>query len=181
MDNRIDLDLYQVVYEKAGINYSCYSKVLPGCTSAGSTLILCKEHMQDAIEIHLSGLRDDGIEVKIDPKGNVFWHNKKGLHRDNDLPAIEWRDGVRKEWYKNGLLHRVSGYALIDINGNKEWYRKGMLHRDNDLPAIEKISGVKFWYKHGIKHRDIGPAVVYKNVAKEFWINGVRVESSKDY
>ena len=176
MNDKIDLDLYSIIYEKTGMGYSSYSKVLPGCTSSGFTKSECENHMRDAIKLHLEGLRADGVEVKIDPRGNVFWHNKFGLHRDNDLPAIEWKDGIRKEWFKNGKRHRVGGYALIDIDGDKEWYRKGMLHRNNDLPAVEFSNGIKKWYKDGVKHRESGPAVIHTNGVGEFWIDGVRVQ-----
>ena len=175
----MDLGLYNIDYEETDTGYSCYSKVLPGCASAGSTRIECESHMREAIQLHLEGLLADGIRVKIDPKGSVFWHNKTGLHRDNDLPAIEWKDGIRKEWYKHGELHRVKGYAVIDIDENKEWYRKGVLHRTRDLPAVERSTGSKYWYKNGIKHRKNGPAVILANGAEEFWIDGVRVGSKE--
>ena len=58
------------------------------------------------------------------------YKNDKGqLHRDNDLPAIEW------------------------TNGNKEWYFNGKRHRNNNLPAIEYVNGYKAWYVNGQFHR----------------------------
>ena len=44
-----------------------------------------------------------------------------------------------KKWYKDGVLHRDNDLPAIEFaNGNKEWYQNGNLHRDNDLPAIER-------------------------------------------
>ena len=176
----MDLELYDVVYEKISTGFSCFSRILLGCVSVGSTRVECENNMRDAIRLHLEGLREDDIEVRIDPKGSVFWHSVLfGLHRDGDLPAIEWKDGIRKEWYKKGLLHRVGGYALIDIDGNREWYKKGKLHRGGDLPAIEKVSGSKYWYINGKKHRENGPATILANGVEEFWIDGKKNKKEK--
>ena len=57
----------------------------------------------------------------IDNVGNKFWYKNGKLHRDGDLPAIEW------------------------ANGEKCWYKNGYRHRDNDLPALELIDGTKEW------------------------------------
>jgi len=47
---------------------------------------------------------DDGI---LDDNGNRYWFDKDGKrHRDNDLPAIIWKDGS-KFWFKHGQYIRV--------------------------------------------------------------------------
>jgi hypothetical protein len=72
------------------------------------------------------------------------------VHRDGDLPAIEWAYGD-KLWYISGKLHRDNDLPAIEYaNGTKFWYISGKLHRDNDLPAIEWADGSKFWYKNGL-------------------------------
>jgi len=39
---------------------------------------------------------------EIDQFGTQCWYNKDGkLHRENDMPAIIWKDGG-KSWYING-------------------------------------------------------------------------------
>jgi hypothetical protein len=85
--------------------------------------------------------------------GNKIWRNIKGeIHRDNDLPAIEWYDGS-KEWFINGKLHRDNDQPAVEYsNGNKMWYQGGRIHRDNDLPAII-YNGDKHWYKNGKRQR----------------------------
>ena len=74
-------------------------------------------------------------------------------HRDNDLPAIEYKDGSR-EWYQDGKLHRIGGPAYEDIDGTKYWYYYNMPHR-LDGPAIENKDGTKYWYKYGIEQKKI--------------------------
>ena len=95
----------------------------------------------------------------------------------NDLPAhytgiVEWENG-KKEWYKEGLLHREDGPAIEWESGTKEWYKEGLLHRV-DGPACEYSNGTKYWYKEGKKHREDGPAVEHADGAKEWWVEGTK-------
>lgn len=54
---------FLVVIEKAGTNYSAYSPDLPGCIASGKTREETEERMHEAIEMHIRGLREDGIPV----------------------------------------------------------------------------------------------------------------------
>jgi hypothetical protein len=79
------------------------------------------------------------------------WYNERGdLHRENDLPAIEYANGD-KLWYANGILHREGGPAISFINGYKEWWLHGELHRE-DGPAIEYSSGSKEWWVNNVQY-----------------------------
>jgi predicted RNase H-like HicB family nuclease len=51
---------YAVIIEWAGANYSAYVPDLPGCISTGRTLEEIKRNIQEAIEFHLEGMREDG-------------------------------------------------------------------------------------------------------------------------
>ena len=53
---------YLVVIEKAEGNYSAYVPDLPGCIAVGDTVDECETSIQEAIEFHIRGLREDGIE-----------------------------------------------------------------------------------------------------------------------
>lgn len=102
------------------------------------------------------------------------WYKNGKLHRDDDLPAIEYTDG-HKMWYKNDEIHRDGDLPAIEYaNGSKKWYKDGLLHRDGDLPAVEYYEdGDKMWYKNGVLHRDgDNPAIEY-TYKKEWWKNGV--------
>lgn len=76
-------------------------------------------------------------------------------------------------WYKNGLLHREDGPAIICNDGTQEWYIEGARHRE-DGAAIEYADGDKQWFMHGIPHRLDGPALDWKNSLNEqqWWIWG---------
>lgn len=52
---------YAVVIEKAQNNYSAYVPDLPGCIATGDTVAEVQESIRESIELHLSGMREDGI------------------------------------------------------------------------------------------------------------------------
>lgn len=54
---------YGIVIEKADGNYSAYVPDLPGCIAVGDTVEEVKQSIREAIQFHIEGLRDDGIEV----------------------------------------------------------------------------------------------------------------------
>ncbi len=84
-------------------------------------------------------------ECKVFDDRKEWWVNGK-IHRDADLPAVEWVNG-HKEWWVNGQRHRDADRSAIEFsNGTKAWYKNGLLHRDADLPAIEYADGTKRWY-----------------------------------
>lgn len=54
---------YAIVIEKAGVNFSAYVPDLPGCIATGGTLAETEQEIRQAIELHLNGLREDGIPI----------------------------------------------------------------------------------------------------------------------
>jgi predicted RNase H-like HicB family nuclease len=54
---------YLIVIENAGSNYSAYSPDLPGCATTGATVEQTKGNMEEAIEFHLEGLREEGLSI----------------------------------------------------------------------------------------------------------------------
>ncbi len=54
---------YAVVIEKAEGNYSVYVPDLPGCVATGGTREEAEREIRDAIQFHLEGLREDGVEI----------------------------------------------------------------------------------------------------------------------
>ncbi len=77
----------------------------------------------------------NGVECQIDSDGSKFWYQDGKLHRDNDLPAVEWADGSRS------------------------WYKDGKHHRDNGLPAIIRSDGECYWLVDG---KPVPPPAWYK-------------------
>ena len=54
---------YAVVIERAELNYSAYVPDLPGCIATGPSVPEVQEAIRDAIELHLAGMRQDGITI----------------------------------------------------------------------------------------------------------------------
>ena len=54
---------YAIVIEQAGGNYSAYVPDFPGCIATGATIEEVEQQLREAIEFHLEGMREDGIEV----------------------------------------------------------------------------------------------------------------------
>ncbi len=54
---------YAIVIERAGANYAAYVPDLPGCVATGETVEETERLLREAIELHVAGMRADGLEV----------------------------------------------------------------------------------------------------------------------
>lgn len=69
-------------------------------------------------------------------------------------------------WYKDGILHNLSGPAKIETYTNgyslTEWYFKGKLHNSSGPAKIYQApyTCVKSWFLYGKLHNSSGPAVI---------------------
>jgi len=54
---------YAIVIEKAPSNYSAYVPDLPGCVATGATVEETELLLREAIELHLEGMREDGLLI----------------------------------------------------------------------------------------------------------------------
>lgn len=54
---------YAMIIEPGERNYSAYLPDLPGCIATGKTLDELRENMSRAIELHLEGMREDGLPI----------------------------------------------------------------------------------------------------------------------
>ena len=74
--------------------------------------------------------------VRVDEYGTIRWY-KEGtniLHREGDLPAIEYRD-CGKVWYQDGKCHRETGPAIEHSGGRKEWSLDGIIYTETGFNA----------------------------------------------
>jgi predicted RNase H-like HicB family nuclease len=56
---------YAVVIERAASNCAAYAPDLPGCIASGATVAEVEAAMRDAIQLHLEGMREDGLAVPV--------------------------------------------------------------------------------------------------------------------
>ena len=61
---------YAIVVEKAKSNYAAYVPDLPGCVATGATVEETERRLREAIEVHIQGLREDGLPV-LEPSSVV--------------------------------------------------------------------------------------------------------------
>lgn len=54
---------FLIVIEKAAGNYSAYSPDLPGCVATGKTKEAVEANMQEAIRMHLEGMKEDNLPI----------------------------------------------------------------------------------------------------------------------
>ena len=60
---------FLIIIEDAGANFSAYSPALPGCAATGATRVDAESNMYDAIQMHIEGLREDGLPI---PQSTAF-------------------------------------------------------------------------------------------------------------
>jgi predicted RNase H-like HicB family nuclease len=63
---------YLIVIEPTGTGFSSYSPDLPGCVSTGPTREECEVNMQEAIEFHVEGLREEHEPVPTPGSSAAF-------------------------------------------------------------------------------------------------------------
>ena len=54
---------YAIVVERAKSNFAAYVPDLPGCVATGRTVKETERRLREAIELHVRGLREDGLPV----------------------------------------------------------------------------------------------------------------------
>jgi predicted RNase H-like HicB family nuclease len=54
---------YVMIIETGKKNYSAYLPDLPGCIATGKTVEEVRQRMREAIELHLAGMREDGLPI----------------------------------------------------------------------------------------------------------------------
>lgn len=63
---------YAIVIERDGHNYGGYVPDLPGCIATGATVEETEQLLREAIELHVAGLREDGLQVP-EPSSVVYY------------------------------------------------------------------------------------------------------------
>lgn len=54
---------FAIVIEKAQSNFAGYVPDLPGCIATGATVAETESLLREAIELHLEGMREDGLPI----------------------------------------------------------------------------------------------------------------------
>ena len=143
-DYTLPIDLITYVILKH-ISYFELDSILPcfKLTSKESAIIKYKIYKQRLTITKRK--KQDITEYRIEGK----------LHREGDLPAIEYFNGT-KMWYKNNMRHRENDLpAILYAGGGKVWHLNGKVRRNNNLPEIEYANGDKFYYTGWVINDDL--------------------------
>ena len=54
---------YAIVVERTERNFAAYVPDLPGCVATGATVEETERLLREAIELHIAGMREDGLPV----------------------------------------------------------------------------------------------------------------------
>jgi predicted RNase H-like HicB family nuclease len=54
---------YAIILEPCGSNWSAHVPDLPGCVATGTSIDETRARLREAIEMHLAGLREDGLPI----------------------------------------------------------------------------------------------------------------------
>ncbi len=54
---------YAIVIEKGLDNFGAYVPDLPGCVATGATVEATEHLLREAIELHLDGMKQDGLPI----------------------------------------------------------------------------------------------------------------------
>jgi len=65
----MNMHRFLIIIEDAGANFSAYSPDLPGCAATGPTRADAEANMYGAIQMHIEGLREDGLPI---PESTAF-------------------------------------------------------------------------------------------------------------
>ena len=72
------------VVERAPHNYAAYAPEVPGCVSTGKTVQETLKNMQEALQLHLEGMVEDGDELPLSAEPDDEAHF---VEVEVDMPA----------------------------------------------------------------------------------------------
>ncbi len=119
--------------------------------------------------------RDD--EPAIKNRHYTIWARNGNIHKDGDLPAIEWLNSG-KQWWKNGKRHRETGPAVIWDGQETYWLDGKQLTKEEweverKIVKKEKFAFAGYFLENAtIYYQDVektiigredGPAIVSDN------------------
>lgn len=78
-----------VILEKSEDNYSAYIPELDGCIATGDTLDKVKQRIEEALDFHLAGMKEEGLDIP-----EVFQNDYKLTYKIDIESLFNWFSGV---------------------------------------------------------------------------------------
>lgn len=88
----------------------------------------------------------------------------------------KWKEKLFKNnWLNQKKSEFVTNGIKIWADGQIDYYKNDLLHRE-DGPAVVTARGTVYWMQNGLKHRVNGPAIIHSYGDEEWWINGYQIK-----
>jgi len=78
-----------VILEKSENNYSAYIPALDGCVATGDSLDATKQRIVEAVEFHLDGMKEEGLEIPESFQNDYHFSYKIDIES-----LFDWFSGV---------------------------------------------------------------------------------------
>ncbi|HOF19699.1 MAG TPA: type II toxin-antitoxin system HicB family antitoxin [Bacteroidales bacterium] len=78
-----------VILERSENNYSAYIPDLDGCVATGETIDQVKEHIKEAVEFHLDGMKEEGLDIP-----EALQNDYNFVYKIDVESLFEWFSGV---------------------------------------------------------------------------------------
>ena len=83
-----------VVLEKSDENYSAYIPEFEGCIATGESLDQVKQRIEEAVEFHIAGMKEEGLDIP-----DVFQNEYKFSYKIDIESLFHWFSGVYQIWH----------------------------------------------------------------------------------
>jgi predicted RNase H-like HicB family nuclease len=78
-----------IILEKSEDNYSAYIPALDGCVATGDSLHQVKQRIEEAVEFHLDGMKEEGLDIP-----ELFQSDYNFLYKIDIESLFDWFSGV---------------------------------------------------------------------------------------
>jgi len=78
-----------VILEKSDNNYSAYIPELDGCIATGDNIQETVNNIEEAVEFHLAGLKEEGLDIP-----ELFKNDYKFIYKIDFESLFDWFSGV---------------------------------------------------------------------------------------
>ena len=78
-----------VILEKSKNNYSAYIPALDGCVATGNSFNQVKQNIEEAVEFHLDGMKEEGLDIP-----ELFQSDYKLVYKIDVESLFDWFSGV---------------------------------------------------------------------------------------
>ena len=110
------MENYLIIVEKQKKNYSAYSPDVPGCIATGKTASLARKNMEEALEFHIEGLKEEKMPIPK-PSSNFYYYGDSktsGIINFRCTKSLQKRLMVLAEKENVSISHLVND-ALVKV------------------------------------------------------------------